>query len=108
MIYFSIIGFNDCNIDKSAPHVTGGATLKTFMAFKDEIDKVYLFYTKTGEPKDEDLIKACELNGQEMKREKRNIELNNISSLNQIIDELTKIDKGINFRILDNASGKLL
>ena len=37
-----------------------------------------------------------------------NIELNNVSSLNQIIDELTKIDKGINFRILDNASGKLL
>ena len=37
-----------------------------------------------------------------------NIELNSVSSLNQIIDELTKIDKGINFRILDNASGKLL
>ena len=37
-----------------------------------------------------------------------NIELKNISSLNQIIDELTKIDKGINFRILDNSSGKLL
>ena len=37
-----------------------------------------------------------------------NIELNNVSSLNQVIDELTKIDKGINFRILDNASGKLL
>ena len=37
-----------------------------------------------------------------------NIELNNISSLNQIIDGLTKIDKGINFRILDNASGKLM
>ena len=37
-----------------------------------------------------------------------NIELNNVSSLNQIIDELTKIDKGINFRILDNSSGKLI
>ena len=37
-----------------------------------------------------------------------NIELNNVSSLNQIIDELTKIDKGINFRILDNSSGKML
>ena len=37
-----------------------------------------------------------------------NIELKNISSLTQIIDELTKIDKGINFRILDNSSGKLL
>ena len=37
-----------------------------------------------------------------------NIELKNISSLTQIIDELTKIDKGMNFRILDNSSGKLL
>ena len=37
-----------------------------------------------------------------------NIELKNISSLSQIISELTKIDKEINFRILDNSSGKLL
>tara|TARA_Y100001970_G_scaffold283584_1_gene399088 strand:- start:15708 stop:16430 length:723 start_codon:yes stop_codon:yes gene_type:complete len=37
-----------------------------------------------------------------------NIELKNVSSVNKVIDRLTKIDKGINFRILDNASGKLL
>jgi len=37
-----------------------------------------------------------------------NIELKNISSLQQIIKKLTKIDKEINFRILDNASGKIL
>ena len=37
-----------------------------------------------------------------------NIELKNIYSLNQIIEKLTEIDKQINFRILDNASGKLL
>ena len=94
MIYFSIIGFNDCKIDKSAPHTTGGATLKTFMAFRDEIDKVYLFYTKTGEAKDEDLIKACELNGNEMKREKRNIELANI--------ELSFVPSPIDYKIVYN------
>jgi len=94
MIYFSIIGFNDCKIDKSAPHATGGATLKTFMAFRDEIDKVYLFYTKTGEAKDEDLIKACELNGKEMKREKRNIELTNI--------ELSFVPSPIDYKIVYN------
>tara|TARA_B100001250_G_C19703030_1_gene745641 strand:+ start:59 stop:781 length:723 start_codon:yes stop_codon:yes gene_type:complete len=37
-----------------------------------------------------------------------NIELKNASSLNKVIDKLTKIDKGVNFKILDNASGKLL
>jgi uncharacterized membrane protein YhiD involved in acid resistance len=37
-----------------------------------------------------------------------NIELKNISSLSKVVDKLTKIDKGINFRILDNSSGKLL
>ena len=37
-----------------------------------------------------------------------NIELKDISSLPKIVDKLTKIDKRINFRILDNSSGKLL
>jgi len=37
-----------------------------------------------------------------------NIELKNVYSLSKLINELNKIDESINFKILDNLSGKLL
>jgi len=79
MIYFSIIGMNDCHIDIFSPHMTGGATLTTFMHYKDEIEQVYLFKTKTGDlEKDQMVKKGAEINEKVMKSEKRDIQFTTI------------------------------
>ena len=49
MIYFSIIGTHDTLLDSRDPHTTSGAALTIFMKYKEEIDTVYLFTTKTGD-----------------------------------------------------------
>ena len=49
MIYFSIIGTHDTLLDIRDPHTTSGAALTIFMKYKDEIDTIYLFTTKTGD-----------------------------------------------------------
>ena len=48
MTYFSILGFNDSEIDIKDPFNTSGATVNIFMGFKDDINSVYLFFSKTG------------------------------------------------------------
>ena len=49
MIYFSIIGTHDTSLDIRDPHTTSGAVITIFMKYKDVIDTVYLFTTKTGD-----------------------------------------------------------
>ena len=79
MIYFSIIGMNDCHIDQYLPHMTGGATLTTFMHYKDDIEQVYLFTTKTGDlEKDQMVKKAAVDNEKVMKLEKSDIQFTTI------------------------------
>ena len=58
MIYFSILGFNDSEIDIKDPFNTCGATVNIFMGFKDDINSVYLFFSKTGTDSDKFLRRA--------------------------------------------------
>ena len=47
MIFFSIIANNDSKIKIDDPYISGGAAYSTYFDYKDKIESVYLFISKT-------------------------------------------------------------
>lgn len=73
MIYFSIIGTNDCRLDLKEPFTTCGAVLTTFMKYHEDIETVFLFTTKTRDSKDEMYKEYADMTEKVMKQYKKNI-----------------------------------
>jgi hypothetical protein len=78
MIYFTIIGTRDSFVDIKDPFKTCGAALTIFMNYREDIDTVYLFTTKTGVERDQLYKEAADITEKLMKRQNKKLKFSQV------------------------------